>query len=227
MDRNISEFFQDLQRQGVLNESIVLLLSDHGIRFGHLRKTTQGWYEERLPLNLISVPPWFRKKYPRKYANLKKNSKRLTSTFDMYMTLQDILAMSSPNFTISSSKACPLCTSLFNDIPEHRSCKQAGIPEVWCTCIGRFKVKTGTLELEKQASELSLRHLIETRMTRNDDQDVGVEQITQSVCTSNKRKKNYMLMNFRTNENITYQSLLRLTKDRKEVVKVLNIIRLY
>ncbi|KAJ8938629.1 hypothetical protein NQ314_011409 [Rhamnusium bicolor] len=143
MDEKVKNFFQDLKQNGILDKSVVILLSDHGIRFGQIRETIQGWYEERLPANYISLPRWFKRRYPTKHANFKKNANKLTSTYDLYMTLQDILNMSVDKFhyNISSSMACTKCSSLFSEIPENRTCEDAGIPVEWCTCIGKFEKK--------------------------------------------------------------------------------------
>ncbi|CAG9831126.1 unnamed protein product [Diabrotica balteata] len=72
MDQTFKKFMEDLKTEGILDRSMVVLLADHGMRFGRIRQTIQGWYEERLPMNFISLPPWFKEEYPRKYQNFKR-----------------------------------------------------------------------------------------------------------------------------------------------------------
>lgn len=137
-DDKLREFFTNLKAEGVLDDSMVILLSDHGMRMDQtIRRTVAGWFEERLPMNFISIPKWFKEKYPNSIDNLMNNNDKLTSTYDLYMTLQQILSMSKRDFNITPSSACPKCVSLFDKIPV-RTCSEAGIPQEWCTCIGHM-----------------------------------------------------------------------------------------
>lgn len=43
---------------GVLDKSVVVFLSDHGIRWGDIRETYQGRLEERLPFLMVSPLPF-------------------------------------------------------------------------------------------------------------------------------------------------------------------------
>jgi hypothetical protein len=45
-----------------LNKTVLIFLSDHGIRFGAIRKTSVGKLEERLPFMFLIFPDWFLKK---------------------------------------------------------------------------------------------------------------------------------------------------------------------
>ncbi|XP_050304951.1 uncharacterized protein LOC126742348 [Anthonomus grandis grandis] len=142
MDVNVKEFFQKLKDSQILDESIVILISDHGVRFGDIINTTRGFYELRLPMHYISLPPWFKQQYPLETKNLKDNSKKLISNYDLYMTLQHILKLSGANYSINSCWACRQCRSFFEYIPDDRSCAEAGIPGKWCTCNVRLSDKS-------------------------------------------------------------------------------------
>lgn len=83
-----------LRNNGFLNNTAFILLSDHGIRWGSIRSTYQGKIEERMPLAYLTFPSWFRHKYPLAMRNLGKNVLRLTTPFDVYETLLDILRIS-------------------------------------------------------------------------------------------------------------------------------------
>ena len=88
MDERAVMFFHQLEETGAFNTTFVIFLSDHGMRFGDIRKTSIGWYEERLPFIYVWVPEWFRTKHPDVYNALKTNRKRLTSPFDLHLTLR-------------------------------------------------------------------------------------------------------------------------------------------
>ncbi|XP_034670041.1 uncharacterized protein LOC117902630 [Drosophila subobscura] len=123
---------------GLFERSIVILMSDHGHRYNTLRQAASGYYEERLPMMFIYVPPWFRQQYPHLVDNLRKNRNRLSSSYDLHMTLQHLLQLESTSLADFAMKhrsvACPSCQSLLFELPFNRSCQQAGIDEKWCCC---------------------------------------------------------------------------------------------
>lgn len=130
MDARFLKFFHELVNNDALNNTMVIFLSDHGMRFGKIRETFVGWLEERLPFIYIWVPEWYRNLYPQKYNNLVENSYRLTSPYDLHLTLQEVLRDEHDNGTA----ACPKCVSLFDEAPWNRSCEDVGVTEHWCTC---------------------------------------------------------------------------------------------
>jgi hypothetical protein len=146
MDFRFLQLFNELAEIGTLNNTVVIFLSDHGMRFGKIRETFIGWLEERLPFIYVWIPLWFRQQYPEVEKNLATNRDRLTSPYDVHITLKDILgrnresdmAGSTENASnvsyINGSAGCPKCVSLFQEVTYNRSCDDAGITPHWCTC---------------------------------------------------------------------------------------------
>ncbi|XP_002021738.2 uncharacterized protein LOC6596557 [Drosophila persimilis] len=138
LDALLLKHLHSFEVAGLFNHSIVILMSDHGQRYDTLRGAASGYYEERLPMMFIYVPPWFRKKYPHLVANLVKNRNRLSSNYDLHMTLHHLLQLESTSMADFAKKhrsvACPSCQSLLFELPLNRSCQQAGIEEKWCCC---------------------------------------------------------------------------------------------
>jgi hypothetical protein len=137
MDERVVLFFHELEDTGAFNTTFVIFLSDHGMRWGDIRSTSIGWFEERLPFIFIWVPEWFQQKYPDFYKNLKTNRNRLTSPFDLHLTLREILEISrQDNITRLPYECpgCPKCVSLFSEVSADRVCEDAGITANWCTC---------------------------------------------------------------------------------------------
>ena len=132
MDSHIFTKFEHLEKEGVMNDSMIIFLSDHGMRYGDVRNTFVGWYEERLPFFYIWLPEWFREEEPEAYQALTVNQNRLTSPYDVYETLRDILIRAGGE-AISSS-GCPNCGSLFKPVPMERGCEDAGVASHWCVC---------------------------------------------------------------------------------------------
>lgn len=124
-------FLKEMHENGHLNNTVLFFFSDHGMRFGHVRETFVGKLEERLPFMLIAFPPWFLKKYPQVQKNLQINTRRLATPFDIFGTLEHILQFNGKP-SINDKKVRAL--SLLNEIPEDRSCEDAGILPHWCTC---------------------------------------------------------------------------------------------
>ncbi|XP_060527922.1 uncharacterized protein LOC132702979 isoform X2 [Cylas formicarius] len=136
LDNKVKLTLEELGNNGIYNNSLVIFLSDHGMRFGDIRLTETGWLEERLPFIYFSFPADFKEKFPTEYNNFLNNRNKLTTPYDLYMTLQNILVLYKMNYTVSGSDACPNCTSLFAEIETERSCEDAAIEQHWCTCAG-------------------------------------------------------------------------------------------
>lgn len=131
--------------QGYLNKTILVLLSDHGIRYGDFRETNQGMIEERQSLLYIILPKWFKQTYPKAHENLIVNRHRLTTPFDIHATLKDLLnvnVLSTSNIKKRSKLRLKRSTSLFIQVPPTRTCDTAGIANHWCTCFERNEISS-------------------------------------------------------------------------------------
>ena len=85
----------------------------------------------------LVFPNWFLEKYPKYAKNLRTNINRLSTPFDIYETLYDILYFkdSLQNRPVYKNRG----VSLFREIPSHRTCDNAGILPHWCTC-AQYKI---------------------------------------------------------------------------------------
>ncbi|XP_054160221.1 uncharacterized protein LOC128958398 [Oppia nitens] len=119
--------------QNLMENTILFLFSDHGIRFGKIRSTASGMLEERLPFLYVYIPEHY--KTTSIDHNLVVNSHRLTSPFDIYATLMHI-TRGKPIPNLSHGR------SLFDEIPMNRSCQSEQISEHWCTCTQRNQLST-------------------------------------------------------------------------------------
>jgi hypothetical protein len=127
-------YLQQLSELGVLDDTLVIFFSDHGMRFGDIRKHFTGWLEERLPFLFIHLPEKFKDLYPGMAENVVKNSEKLVSPFDIYVTLKDFLLLMGES-SEPIAKGCENCKSLFDEIPDDRKCSDAGIDDSWCACL--------------------------------------------------------------------------------------------
>lgn len=129
VDRKVAQFLRDLT--GLDDKTIIIFFSDHGIRYGPTRFTQSGFYEERLPFLWIYLPPKFRQAHPKLAENLRDNKNKLTTPYDLHMTLKHILSLSGEQKSLTCSNNCQ---SLLNTIPSSRSCQSVNIDPYWCTC---------------------------------------------------------------------------------------------
>ena len=113
-------------------------MSDHGDRHGQLRKTALGWYEDKLPSMWVYLSPDLIEKFPDWYSALKVNSRRLSSPFDLYHTMMQILESYDYRKlyeqllgTVTRSRRGQ---TFFKPISENRTCRDAGIPASFCAC---------------------------------------------------------------------------------------------
>ncbi|KAK3741375.1 hypothetical protein RRG08_034420 [Elysia crispata] len=131
IDDHLLDFYKSLASRGHLDKSLVILLSDHGPRWGNVRQSPNGRMESRNPLLFLTFPLWFLQKYPDVAQNLKSNTKRLTSYMDAHQMLLDILYFKSRvQAPLQRSKKG---ISLFEKIP-YRSCDETFISQHQCFC---------------------------------------------------------------------------------------------
>lgn len=138
-DDELSKFLVTLKKSGELDHTILIVMSDHGLRWGDYRSTYQGGLEDRLPILMFVMPEWFKKKYRKAVKNLHKNSRRLTTPYDFHETLLDLVSVwSLDDHTIERrTREAPgdaTSTSLFLEVPLNRTCSTSGIPVHYCAC---------------------------------------------------------------------------------------------
>ncbi|XP_016658178.1 uncharacterized protein LOC100166395 isoform X1 [Acyrthosiphon pisum] len=137
-DDDLRNFFDAFNKSGELNKTIVILMSDHGIRWGCFRDTYQGSLEDKLPLLNFIIPQWFQNMYPSAMENLNKNTIRLTTPYDLHQTLLDFIDIKQLDDNAIARRTkinnYKRGTSLFLEIPENKSCETAGIPKNYCAC---------------------------------------------------------------------------------------------
>ncbi|XP_054283059.1 uncharacterized protein LOC129000151 isoform X1 [Macrosteles quadrilineatus] len=151
IDEDLKDFLSSSFEEGLFNRTVVLILGDHGNRIDSIRLTDVGRVEDRMPMVSVVLPPWTKKVYPEWHEALKKNSKRLLSSYDIHGTFLDVLSTltdSVPNiYEFEKLKKTGLNMrwakhfsqkspemSFFREVPTTRECTEAGIPDWFCVC---------------------------------------------------------------------------------------------
>ncbi|XP_017062118.1 uncharacterized protein LOC108102026 [Drosophila ficusphila] len=144
-----------LHRRKILERTLVLILSDHGLRFGRYVNTFQGMRETSLPTMVAIYPRWLEEKFPLAVANLRTNSHRLMTTYDLHETLKDVANLENLSDESIRNRTLRLRNdhnvSLFLPIPEKRSCFSARIPLHYCQCDGFVKIPWNALRIQRIA----------------------------------------------------------------------------
>uniref|UniRef100_A0A0K0DWQ2 Sulfatase N-terminal domain-containing protein n=1 Tax=Strongyloides stercoralis TaxID=6248 RepID=A0A0K0DWQ2_STRER len=144
-DNYLKTFFKSNKK--LFDNGFLILMSDHGFRLGSYRKTKIGTFEDKNPFLLISSPKDLRNNNSEVLKNLKINSNKHTSHFDIYATMLDILTeggntnfknMSYFNFTNIIKNDKIKGTSLLREINNERTCYQMEITSEYCLCREEF-----------------------------------------------------------------------------------------
>lgn len=143
----------------MLNRTALIVMSDHGMRWGDFRQTYQGRMEDSLPFVFVVLPKWWRGKYQVAWANLRRNARGLSTAFDLHQTLLDLLDSRSLEETRLKSRSrampkgddLPRGISWFLPIPDYRTCTMAGIASHWCMCHNSYDVPLDEASLRDRA----------------------------------------------------------------------------
>lgn len=135
-DTELVQFLLSFEADGLLQNTLLIIMADHGTRFDRLRMTYQCKIEERLPFMAIVLPEKLKKARPRAEESLRANADILTTPFDIHSTILDVVGLHHlrNNYKVHSSEL-PRSMSLLEPIPSSRSCAEADVLTHWCACL--------------------------------------------------------------------------------------------
>lgn len=116
MDRRTADMLSRLLDGRLLDNAVTVVLSDHGLRFGKIRATHVGWLEDRMPAFHARLPPGYVAARPGHHDAMATNKNRLTSPFDLHLTLKQLLMSDDRDV----ADGCPTCHSLFQPANANR-----------------------------------------------------------------------------------------------------------
>lgn len=137
LDFKMKTFLKSLFDNNALNNTVFIVMGDHGQRVQIVAHSYIGEIEERMPLFTVKFPQWFQQKYPHLIRNFQKNKYRVTSHFDIYQTLKGIADGNFGDKKINKKfpRQMKGVSLLHNVLPANRTCKEAHVPENHCTCL--------------------------------------------------------------------------------------------
>ncbi|GFS15093.1 hypothetical protein ElyMa_006763000 [Elysia marginata] len=190
MDDDIAEVVRVLHQGNYLNNTLLILMGDHGARYpAYIRASWQGKMEERLPYFGFAFPTWFEKKYPQAIANLRINTERLTTPFDLYETFKDFLHFQGAGQGDVNKRGI----SLFKEIPLERSCQHADVANHWCACLDWVKMSANDSGVQR-----AVRTVVETlnNYTSRYRDDCALLSV-QAVGMANKLQPSQQVLSFK------------------------------
>ena len=101
-----------------------------------------------MPMMYIVLPKLLQQKFPTLVTKLKGNQHRLTTAFDIWQTLLDIIALNNDKRQIQSGHG----VSLLSEVPRGRTCMDVAVPTQYCTCEHEEEVISVNNSLAKQGA---------------------------------------------------------------------------
>jgi len=74
-DEEFAEMLERLDSSEILENTILVLVADHGYRYGGIRETLAGYYEDKLPILWVRLPQPVIQKFPEWETSLTVNSR--------------------------------------------------------------------------------------------------------------------------------------------------------
>ncbi|XP_049873429.1 uncharacterized protein LOC126371977 [Pectinophora gossypiella] len=141
-DRPLAEFLKSMYDKGTFQNTLLIVMGDHGPRFANIRDTYQGFIEERLPFMAIRLPDNLRRIRLDAQTALENNAEVLTTPHDIHATILDVVNLT-PYWNFYKVKGADVlrALTLLQPLPSNRSCSVAGIEDHWCTCLHWEEVK--------------------------------------------------------------------------------------
>ncbi|XP_061725768.1 uncharacterized protein LOC133531518 isoform X3 [Cydia pomonella] len=152
-DDDTAAFLHSLMSRA--EDTLIVVMGDHGPRYANVRDTLQGKLEERLPLLAVRLPARLARARPHAQRALQHNARALTTPHDLHSTILDVLDMRQHwnPYKVRGADYTRALTML-EPIPRNRSCSEAGIEPHWCACLAWQNVSTDDPFFEKTAQAL-------------------------------------------------------------------------
>ncbi|XP_072933776.1 uncharacterized protein [Epargyreus clarus] len=154
-DDDTAEFLQAFKESGRTEDTLLIVMGDHGPRYANVRDTLQGKLEERLPLMGIVLPEALKKARPQVQSILEANAEVLTTPHDIYATVLDVIDLKQywNPYKIAGADLTRGMT-LLEPVPKNRSCSEAGVEPHWCACLSWQQVAISEPVFDRTAKAL-------------------------------------------------------------------------
>ena len=161
-----------------------------------------------MPFFSVLMPRSFQEKYPNEMKNLRLNSRKLTTPFDIHETLKHILNFETYDQKSNDKSARGI--SLFNYISPNRSCEDAQIEAHWCSCLKWTNINVVSNETNNNIDLADTSESIEIEQSYTNTTGV-LNSTDSSLVRQNLNYSEYKLIRAKLNKYSNF-SLLIATK---------------
>lgn len=161
------------------------------------------------------MPRTFQEKYPNEMRNLRLNSRKLTTPFDIHETLKHLLNFepasepTTPNPFKKSTEPMPRGISLLKYISPNRSCDDAQIEAHWCSCLNwiEMNITSANKANAQLVNSQDLNELVELNEAENDK---SPSKILETPINSNSTLNLTLISNkYKTKINYNEYKIIR------------------
>ncbi|CAB0002712.1 unnamed protein product [Nesidiocoris tenuis] len=197
MDADLRDFLRTAYESGFLNRTVLILYGDHGQRIDSVRTTEGGRIEDLMPLMSFVLPENLD---PAWKTNLSANRNRLTSNFDIYPTLVDILGTLGPfEDKVKNLQKEALGRSLFSEVDKNRTCEQAHIEDRFCSCANDLQTSLPTtMDVCQKSAESWIARINGKFVDGTICSTLSLKDVSSCKRTSNPRLNTMYHVTFRT-----------------------------
>jgi hypothetical protein len=132
IDESLHNFLEFVLTKFSNTLTIVNLIADHGLGYGdYWTASDYAKSLEKRPMWMMLVSPKLAEspEFVSHMVQARKNEGRLVTPFDVYATMQHIMSYPGPIPSFPSDRK-----SIFQPLPDDRTCHFLKIPPEWCTC---------------------------------------------------------------------------------------------
>lgn len=131
------------------DDIVLMLMADHGMRYGEWFKVLDGSHEHKLPMLFMVASTSLLRRVPNSLDTLTHNTNRLVSKLDLYKTLKHLGNLPyNTAYTVNSqdyryywyTSALDSVSLLIEKISNSRNCDSVDIPVFFCSCLKYFPV---------------------------------------------------------------------------------------
>ncbi|XP_061383554.1 uncharacterized protein LOC116767454 [Danaus plexippus] len=233
------DFFNRLFYTGVLDNTFIVFISDHGIRFGKPRLQLESYYDDRMPFLFFWIPNQFRIRYPAKLKGILINQFRLITPYDLFATLQDINNLANNKSVTNRGNIKGNYEnkierqSMFKIISDNRACKDVGIHEKFCTCHKLYPLDVADAEGIKSVKYVVsyMKTALKTIKTKRcwSCSNITIQNISRIhfYFDSNKINLYYVIAFSMSPKNTFYEAVVLRNDTRLALVGSINLISQY
>ncbi|KAG9396099.1 Protein of unknown function DUF229 [Carpediemonas membranifera] len=121
------------------NDTLLIVMADHGMQYGSWYDTPYGKLDHRLPNLQVLAPQWWLDGHPDVKAALYQNQHEILTTYDLHATFRHLAEYPAPFSAVAPAlsymeRPPGVARSLLEPLggSTMRTCTDAGIPEDWC-----------------------------------------------------------------------------------------------